>query len=68
MKKLFEFLVSYVFIRVQPFGAKELHDAHLASLAPVRAVRGPSDVGVVVRCVFSGGGFWPGGEGDVLCL
>lgn len=35
-------------------------------MAPVRAVGGPSDVGVVVGGVFASGGFGPRDEGDVV--
>ena len=41
-------------------------EAYLACLAPVRAVGSPENIGVVVGCVLSGGGFRPGREGVVV--
>ena len=65
-EKRFGFFDPNVFVGFEASGAEELHQAHLAGLAPVRAVGGPGDVGVVVGGVFSGGGFGAGGEGDVV--
>jgi hypothetical protein len=49
------FLVADVLERPDPLGAEELGGADLASLAEVRAVGSPQDVGVVVRGVLADG-------------
>lgn len=64
-KQSLHLLNPNILIRLEPLCAEQLHQAHPPRLAPVRAVRGPRDVGVIVRRVLPGGGFRPRSEGDV---
>jgi hypothetical protein len=57
-----------VLVRLEPLGAEELGEAHLAGLAPVRAVGRSGDVAVVVGGVLAGGGLGPVREHHVVGL
>uniref|UniRef100_J3KVB2 Uncharacterized protein n=1 Tax=Oryza brachyantha TaxID=4533 RepID=J3KVB2_ORYBR len=68
MQQRAHLLRADVLVRLEPLGAEELGEAHLARLAPVRAVGRPRDVAVVVGGVLAGGGLGPVGEHHVVRL